>query len=278
MRHETPGVASSFKSETGEDRILAREFAGKTAGYFVEVGAYNGEGGSNTFHFEKALGWTGVLVEADPVLAEEAKAARPGSVTVNCAAVAPDSSPTVKFHVVEGCRFISSLALEAESLKRIEDMPVRVREIEVPAKTLDQMLEECGSREVDFMSIDVEGHEWDVLSGFTPSRWKPKVILLERNHHLPDARIMRYMHRHGYRYRRTTGVNDWFYLNAERAGASYRTWLFLRFYLPKYLTIWMPIVDGPIRRSVKRALKRVGMFEAVRSMIRSKTTGAVRGA
>ncbi|MDB5291310.1 MAG: FkbM family methyltransferase [Phycisphaerales bacterium] len=258
-------AADQFRAQHGEDRILAREFAGRRDGYFVEVGAYNGESYSNTFYLEKSLGWSGVLVEADPALATKCTEIRPGGRTVNCAAVAPGSPDQVTFEVVEGCQWVSSLSVSKSMLKRIEDIPVTIRRVTVPARTLDAILEECGApRGIDFISIDVEGHEHAVLQGFTPGRWDPKVVMLERNHHLPDARIMRYMHANGFRWRRTTGPNDWFYSEAASAPARYRFRLFLRYYLPKYLTLWMPVMNGPVKRAVKWTLRKVGALEMLR--------------
>jgi FkbM family methyltransferase len=258
-------AADQFRAQHGEDRILSREFAGRRDGYFVEVGAYNGESYSNTFYFEKSLGWTGVLVEADPALADKCVAVRPGGRTINCAAVAPGSPSEVTFEVVDGCQWVSSLSVSKSMLKRIEDIPVTIRRVTVPARTLDAILEECGApKGIDFISIDVEGHEYAVLQGFTPERWAPGVIILERNHHLPDARIMRYMNANGFHWRRTTGPNDWFYSNAASAPARYRGRLFLRYYLPKYLTLWKPVMNGPLKRGIKAALRKVGLLDVLR--------------
>ncbi|MDB5171655.1 MAG: FkbM family methyltransferase [Phycisphaerales bacterium] len=257
--------ANEFRAQHGEDRILAREYAGKRSGYYVEVGAYNGESYSNTFYLEKSLGWTGVLVEADPALASKCRAVRPNSKTFNCAAVSPGSPAEVTFEVVEGCQWVSSLSVTGAMLKRIEDIPVTIRRMTVTAKTLDVILQECGAPTgIDFISIDVEGHEHGVLQGFTPTRWNAKTIILERNHHMPDARIMRYMHANGFRWRRTTGPNDWFYAAGACPSSRYRCWLFFRYYLPKYLTFWKPVLNGPVKRCIKWPLRKLGVLDMIR--------------
>ncbi|HET6250834.1 MAG TPA: FkbM family methyltransferase [Tepidisphaeraceae bacterium] len=261
-------TSSEFKAQYGEDRILAREFAQRTGGYFVEVGSYNGESYSNTYYLEKSLGWTGVLIEADPKLHEQGAKIRPKSVNVNCAAVAPGSSETVTFEIVEGCKWVSSVSVSDNMLKRIEDIPINIRKVTVPARTLDTILQEAGAPQgIDFLSIDVEGHEWPVLQGFDAARWKPKVIILERNDHFPDRRIMQYMQSHGYGWRRTTGCNDWFYAG-EAASAMYGARLFGLFLLPKYLTFWQPVLNGPVKRAIKQALRKTGLLEGVRAMVK----------
>ena len=77
--HGTP-TAGAFRAQHGEDAQLAARFGNKRGGYYVEVGALDGEKLSNTYFFEKELGWTGVLVEADPRQAENCSKTRPGSV------------------------------------------------------------------------------------------------------------------------------------------------------------------------------------------------------
>ena len=52
--------------------------------------------------------------------------------------------------------------------------------IQVPVTTLDDILVEGGAPQpLDFLSVDVEGHEIEVLRGFNFARWQPRLILLE---------------------------------------------------------------------------------------------------
>ena len=254
-----------FRAQHGEDRILAQELRGGTP-YFVEVGSYNGESYSNTYYFEKALNWTGVLIEADPALHRKGELIRPGSQSVNSAVVAPGSPPTVSFEVVEGCQWVSSLSVSSSMLKRIEDIPTQITRVTVPAETLDHILERMNAP-VGFglLSIDVEGFEWPVLQGFSIDKWKPAVVILERNDHFPDRRIMRYMHSHGYGWRRTTGCNDWFAVDRAHA-PGYAMVLAARYYLPKYVTFYKPIVNGPMKRTVKHLLRKTGLLDMARSL------------
>jgi len=167
-------ASSLIQIQYGEDRILAAEFADKHDGYFVEVGSYNGESYSNTYYLERTMGWSGVLVEADPALHETWCQDPTQERECELCAVAPNSPATVTFEVVEGCKWVSSLSVSDSMLKRIEDIPTEIRKVTVPARTLDTILSDptphAGSTSV---SIDVEGTNGRV-AGFTPSRWKPK--------------------------------------------------------------------------------------------------------
>ena len=81
--------------------------------------------------------------------------------------------------------------------------------IDVPVRTLDDLLEEAAApTPVDFVSIDVEGHEVEVLSGFDLARWRPRLILVED--HVTNLATHRFLTRAGYRLIRRTGLNGWY--------------------------------------------------------------------
>jgi hypothetical protein len=80
--------------------------------------------------------------------------------------------------------------------------------IDVPTRTLDQILIDAGAQNIDFISIDVEGHELEVLDGFDLKRWRPRLILIEDL--LLHLRLHRYLMRRGYRWLRRTGINNWY--------------------------------------------------------------------
>ena len=63
----------------------------------------------------------------------------------------------------------------------------------------------------------------EVLQGFDLDRWRPAFVIVERNYLLPELRLFAHMYRHGYRYSRTTGVNDWYVEKLQdRAGPADR--------------------------------------------------------
>jgi FkbM family methyltransferase len=241
----------TFHAQFGEDRILDSHFSGRAKGYFVEVGAYDGVEYSNTLYFEKK-GWTGLLVEADPELAEKARVSRPESVVANCAVVPPGTAESVEFEIVEGHRGLSGLSVRMDfvlDLTGRSSEEIITRKIRVPTRTLDSLLEENRFPQLDYITIDVEGHEWGVLQGFTILRWNPEIVIVERNLPIPESRIMSYMHRNGYRYIRTTGANDWFAKGSD--GIGYRFHIWKKLYLPFHLR--------QLRESTKRILRSVGL-------------------
>jgi FkbM family methyltransferase len=236
---------TNFKSQFGEDKILFEHFGKKNDGFYVEVGALDGIYVSNTYFFEQ-IGWQGILIEPIPEAAQKCALARPRSQVVCCAALAPDSPAEIEFEVVEGWEALSATSVNRE---RLHEYQPQMRKIVVQAKTLDTILEQASMRKIDFLTIDVEGHEWDVLQGFTIDRWQPEIVIIERWSTLPDQNIMQYMHQNNYIYKRTTGgLNDWFH-RAKCGDANkinYRLFTFFSLYLPAQ--IWQKV------KSLRRAL------------------------
>jgi FkbM family methyltransferase len=203
-------VAETYYSQFGEDRILAEIFNQKTSGLCVEVGANDGVNDSNTMYFEKA-GWNCILVEPNPVLCKMIRASR-SSVLFELAA--SDKAGDVTLFVAEGAERahgVSTINAGEDELNKIKSYGFTYREVKVQTKTLDEILSglKPGS-EIDFISVDVEGHELEVLSGFSLERWRPAVILVEDNSNFEDAAVSNYLSRFGYFCFKRTGVNDWY--------------------------------------------------------------------
>ena len=153
-----------------EMRLVAA-FFGDIKGFFVEVGANDPRERSQTWHLEQA-GWTGILIEPQPDLARELRAKRVAKVFAVACSSPDDAGRILPLHV----------AGPLSSLDRERMAPGATPEtvIAVPIRTLDSVLEEAGApKGFDFLSIDVEGHEIEVLRGFDIARWQPRLILLE---------------------------------------------------------------------------------------------------
>lgn len=209
-----------FYSQFGEDRLLADVFKGKRKGLCIEVGANDGVNDSTTYHFEKQ-GWDCLLVEPNPDLCREIRAVRRARL-FECAASATEGLATL--YIAEGAERahgVSGLSADGEAARRIAGYGFVARPLQVPTRRLDDMLEEAGiASSPDFISIDVEGHEIEVLKGFSVERWKPVVIIAEDNSHFEDDGVRRYLRRFGYVPFRRTGVNDWYAHRSNHALAS----------------------------------------------------------
>jgi FkbM family methyltransferase len=205
-----------FYAQFGEDRLLAEMFSSTRKGLCVEVGANDGINDSNTYYFEQ-IGWDCVLVEPNPELCTAIRKDR-RSRLFECAASATDGSATL--YIAEGAErahAVSGLGAEEQAVRRISDFGFAARPLRVPTRRLDDILEEAGiSRSPDFITIDVEGHELEVLKGFSIERWKPLVIIAEDNSQFADDTVSRYLRDFGYEPFRRTGVNNWYANKSER--------------------------------------------------------------
>jgi hypothetical protein len=102
-------------------------------------------------------------------------------------------------------------------------------EIEVPIRTLDAILEEIAApAPIDFVSIDVEGHEVEVLSGFDLARWRPRLLLIED--HVTNLATHRFVTRAGYRLIRRSGSNGWYVPRAQAPRVGLGWWPLARKY------------------------------------------------
>jgi FkbM family methyltransferase len=247
-----PDEPGKFYGQFGEDHILTRFFTGVQAGFFVEVGAYDGTDMSNTLALERR-GWRGILVEADPELAERCREARPGSIVVNCAATGPGSPKELSFSIAVGCKGLSSVRVDEARLARVQHYTgsAVIQEVTVAARTMDEILQEHQVSRIDFITIDVEGHELEVLQGTDLGRWKPTVVIIERNTTFLSSRLLAQLHKHGYRYVISTGPNDWFLLDRPSTAAGLRYWMWL------LSTQYALTALRVLKRSVKTRLRRV---------------------
>lgn len=184
----------------GQEMRMVAAFFGGAKDFFVEVGANEPQLRSQTFHLEQA-GWTGVLIEPQPDLAEKLRATRKAQVFAVACSSPANAGQKLPFHVAGP---LSSLNRE-----RMVPGAAPATVVEVPVRTLDSVLEEAGAPAgFGFLSIDVEGHELEVLSGFDFRRWRPRLILLED--HVGDLRKHRFLQASGYRLIRRFENNGWY--------------------------------------------------------------------
>lgn len=187
-----------IREEQEQHRV--REFLGEEPGFFVDVGANHPVAGSQSFHLELS-GWRGILIEPQPDLAEELAKVRQAKVFAVACSSPKNAGRRLQFYLAGPMS-----ALDREKMAP-GAMPDAVIEIEI--RTLDDILAEVRAPEpIDFLSIDTEGHEIDVLGGFDVKRWRPRLILVED--HIGNLKTHRFLKSIGYKLIRRTGFNGWY--------------------------------------------------------------------
>jgi len=186
--------------EGREQELVRTFFKDAPSGFFVEVGANKPRQESQTWHLEQ-LGWTGILIEPQPDLADDLRRHRSAKVVAVACSSPRNAGRLMRLHVAG--------ALSSLDRDRMAPGARPERTIDVPVRTLDDILVEAGApARFDFLSIDVEGHELEVLSGFDVARWRPSLILLED--HVGSLGKHRFLKGAGYRLIRRFENNGWY--------------------------------------------------------------------
>lgn len=188
------------KSQINQDLILDEKiFKSKTNGFFVEVGALDGFGASNTYFFEKERNWSGLLIEPNPIeFNKRDNHPREKSFWENCAI--SDVESDINFLSIEGpCNVLSGIMefYNTQHMDRInrelqmyESYPVghelysRKEIIKMKALRLESLFDKYGISNIDLVSIDVEGAELQVLKSINFDKVNIEVFLIENNYGL----------------------------------------------------------------------------------------------
>lgn len=199
-------ISNKYYAQFGEDIMLNDIFRSKN-GNCVEVGGYDGVTGSNTYFFEK-LGWHCLIVEPMPEFCEKIRQIRTCDIAELAAS---DKAGEVEFHIACGVETLSTIEMNDKHLARINSLSDKdIKTITVKTARLDDILVERGMLEIDFLSIDVEGHEMSVLSGMEFDLIRPRIIIIEDNSNGSDNEVRKRLESVAYRRFRRTGCNDWY--------------------------------------------------------------------
>jgi FkbM family methyltransferase len=183
-------LARAVFREEFEQALVAEYLPAK--GYFVELGAFHPFLLSQTWTLEQR-GWDGLLIEPIPAHAENLRRNRRARV-FQVACGSPQQHGLIQKISVRGD--LSSFCVD------------QCASIDVRVLTLDSILEEAHAQRIDFLSVDVEGFELDVLQGFSFERYRPGLILLEDFAQNLDKH--RFMRARRYKRVRRTGNNSWY--------------------------------------------------------------------
>ena len=186
-----------------QDELVWRYFNGQAKGFFVEVGANHPTDGSQSWHLEQQ-GWRGVLIEPQARLSAVLRKARPGSQVFQVACSAPDKVGVADLHIPDTHDGFASLECNVDDHQMVYQTTERVEVI-----TLDEVLRRAAApTPLDFLSLDTEGTELDVLRGLDLEKYRPRLILIEDKGQSLDKH--RHLRAHGYRLVKRTELNNWY--------------------------------------------------------------------
>ncbi len=178
------------------------ELSGKNQGIFIEVGAYDGFTLSNTYELEKMHGWTGVLVE--PIKAHyESCVQNRWSEIFN--GVVYDRDGDVDFKHIQGYSEMLSGIEEAYHPSCLSRIGNEMRQhnqkaeiVKLPCLTINGLMEKYHLRQADYLSLDVQSAELQVLKAYDPTKNPIKCVSLDTNRINTDE-IHAWFVDHGYK-------------------------------------------------------------------------------
>lgn len=194
-------MSASVNPEAEEKELVWKFFSRKRDGIFVEVGANDPVAGSQTWLLEQN-GWRGVLVEPQALLCKKLRPARPRSQVFQVACSRPGSEGEAELVLAENDGNATlQPQRDSHGIHYVGAERVRIT-------TLDSVLQAAGISRMDFLSLDVEGHEIDVMCGLDFKKYKPSLILIEDG--VRDLTKHRFLKNRGYKLVRRTTLNNWY--------------------------------------------------------------------
>ena len=162
----------------GEDRLLYLFFGDQKEGLVVDVGAADGYWNSNSRQLLFRPGWKGLLIEPHPEYFHTLAATYAGEprvVCVNCGVGRSHGLQT--YHKADQ----TSTFVPAQRKAAEEAHGLTFTEMQVKMRPLSHILEENGIPEgdIDFLTIDVEGMNYEVWQTLDTNRWSPKLVCIE---------------------------------------------------------------------------------------------------
>ncbi len=190
-----------------QDLWVLYELDLRPSGYFVEFGAYDGTAHSNTKLLEERFGWSGLLVEPNPDMAEALRRDRTATVDARC--VWDVTGDEVDL-LLTGDPELSTVAGHAtRDLHTATRHATAVRTVSVPTVSLDDLLDEYAAPAAfDFMSVDTEGTELLILQAFDFAKHRPRLVAVEHNRSTAEPELDALMAANGYE-RRFRAMSDW---------------------------------------------------------------------
>src|SRR6185295_10787891 len=202
-----------YYSQEGQDKLLNETFFhDKKDGTFVEFGAYDGVNLSNTYFYEKELGWKGICVEPMPEPFEKLQKNRSCFCVQGCVSpkagtvdflkiVQTDEKQTSYTSMLSGIvsaydpRHLARIKHELKLwAKKHQNMKYEI--IQVPCYTLGDLLDKYNMKHIDYLSIDTEGGEYEILKSINFKKYTIDFITVEDNY--KSSKLQKFLKKKGY--------------------------------------------------------------------------------
>lgn len=193
-----------------QDLLVIFLLQGKRGGFFVEFGATNGRDLSNTFMLEDHFGWQGLLAEPARCWHAALKANRRASIDTRC--VWKQTGARLEFKETE----IAELSTLSSLVDKDFNKNGRVKGTTYSVETVslnDLLKAHNAPREIDYLSIDTEGSELDILRPFDFADYDIKIVTVEHNFVEPNRQdVLQLLSGNGFvrLFERLSKFDDWY--------------------------------------------------------------------
>ncbi len=194
-----------------QDLWVLWETRARRDGYFVEVGACDGIFLSNTLLLERNYGWNGIVVEPNPVFHADLAQNRRCHIDQRC--VWQESGERLGFRAVAQPEYSVLQRVDPRDDHEAGGVRANFDLVEVETVTLtDLLLQAEAPKIIDYLSLDTEGAELDILRSFDFDAFDVRLISVEHNYTTRRREITDLLVSKGYRprYRDATRWDDWY--------------------------------------------------------------------
>ena len=200
------------KSQLNQDIWILLLYGEKREGYFVEVGSTTGTNLSNTYLLEKGYDWGGICIDANPNDTEELRKNRDCIVLDSC--ISSKSGEEVSF-LVQSCYSGIEMHTEKKDYPNGDGNVDYEKTITLTTVTLDQVLRENNAPLfIEYISIDTEGSELEVLKGIDFSSFTIGAFTIEHNdNEIQKEEIQNFLQSKGYEKFVQVYWEDWYVLS-----------------------------------------------------------------
>ena len=203
-------LVSKSKSQLGQDLFVISEYKYKKNGFFVEFGATNGIDLSNSYLLETEFAWTGILAEPAHYWQKDLAQNRQNA-QIETLCVWKDSDSILTFN--------ETMYPELSTINLYSDRDLhkkaRLSGINYQVNTVslcDLLKKFRAPRYIDYLSIDTEGSEFEILANFCFEQFSFGIITVEHNYTPNREKIFNLLSRHGYirKLENISKFDDWY--------------------------------------------------------------------
>jgi len=181
-------MEKEFYSQFGQDRFLETTiFRGYKNGVFMDIGAHDGITINNTLYFEKNNNWVGINIEPNRRVFDLLVANRPDSININCAI--SNSNGEGEFfqnsgytEMISGLKAFYEHRHMARLLNENLEYGGTTEIVDVQTRTFNFICEEYDLTHINYLSIDVEGGEYEIIKTINFNKVFIDVIMFENNY------------------------------------------------------------------------------------------------